>query len=100
MKITEYRKRMKTLSITSLAFSPDGTELLVNIGGEQLYLFDLFENKEANKPKFKFDFYKHLFKQVAFEQNSKTLKETKVNANETFQNDNSENNKNNTNNKK
>lgn len=28
-------------TITNLTFSPDGTELLVNMGGEQIYLYDV-----------------------------------------------------------
>lgn len=28
-------------TITHLTFSPDGTELLVNMGGEQIYLYDI-----------------------------------------------------------
>ncbi len=52
---------MKTLSVTFLTFSPDGKELLVNLGGEQLYLFDLDgKNLEA---KIKFNSYKEMFEQ-------------------------------------
>ena len=63
-KIVEYHKRMKTLSVTFLTFGPDGTELLVNLGGEQLYLYDLNgKNKEAN---IKYDSYKILLNEEAY----------------------------------
>jgi hypothetical protein len=32
---------MKTLSVTHITFSPNGRELMLNLGGEQLYLFDV-----------------------------------------------------------
>lgn len=57
-KILEYRKRMKTLSVTYLTFSPDGKELLVNLGGEQLYLYDL--NGKNPMSSIKYDLYKQL----------------------------------------
>lgn len=57
-RIEEYRRRMKTLSITFLSFNPSGTELLANLGGEQLYLFNLFD--DLSKP-IKYDAYKTLF---------------------------------------
>jgi len=34
----------RLLACTYTAFSPDGTELLVNLGGEQIYLFDFLDN--------------------------------------------------------
>ncbi|XP_077432868.1 WD and tetratricopeptide repeats protein 1 isoform X2 [Vanacampus margaritifer] len=40
-KLVDYNNRLRVLVATYVAFSPDGTELLVNIGGEQVYLFDL-----------------------------------------------------------
>ncbi|XP_054637431.1 WD and tetratricopeptide repeats protein 1 isoform X2 [Dunckerocampus dactyliophorus] len=40
-RLTDYNSRMRVLVATSVTFSPDGTELLVNMGGEQVYLFDL-----------------------------------------------------------
>lgn len=33
-------------TITYLTFSPDGTELLVNMGAEQLYLYNIDNAKE------------------------------------------------------
>nr|XP_057940382.1 WD and tetratricopeptide repeats protein 1 [Doryrhamphus excisus]XP_057940383.1 WD and tetratricopeptide repeats protein 1 [Doryrhamphus excisus] len=41
MRLREYNNRMRVLVATSVTFSPDGNELLVNMGGEQVYLFDL-----------------------------------------------------------
>jgi len=49
---------MRTLSVTFLTFSPDGSELLVNLGGEQLYLFGM---NKADAVKFKYDSYTQLF---------------------------------------
>jgi len=37
----EYQRRMQFLNTTHVAFSPDGNELMVNIGAEQIYLFDI-----------------------------------------------------------
>jgi hypothetical protein len=53
-RVDEYRKRMKNLSITFLTFSPNGKELLVNLGGEQLYLYDLSTQSSTNNNNFKF----------------------------------------------
>uniref|UniRef100_A0A8C4QMH6 WD and tetratricopeptide repeats 1 n=1 Tax=Eptatretus burgeri TaxID=7764 RepID=A0A8C4QMH6_EPTBU len=41
-KQSDYQRRFRTLAATYVTFSPDGTELLVNMGGEQIYLFDLY----------------------------------------------------------
>uniref|UniRef100_T1IVI1 WD and tetratricopeptide repeats protein 1 n=1 Tax=Strigamia maritima TaxID=126957 RepID=T1IVI1_STRMM len=41
IKHKDYKKRYRTLASTYLTFSPDGGELLVNLGGEQIYLFDV-----------------------------------------------------------
>jgi WD and tetratricopeptide repeat-containing protein 1 len=38
-------KSHKYMTITFLAFSPDGTELLANYGGEQIYLFNMDKAK-------------------------------------------------------
>lgn len=40
-KQSDYRKRYRTLASTYVTFSPTGQELLVNLGGEQIYLFDI-----------------------------------------------------------
>lgn len=56
---------MKTLSITFLTFSPSGDQLLVNLGGEQLYLYDFIphqSDEESSVRSFKFDSYRELFK--------------------------------------
>ncbi|XP_046399120.1 WD and tetratricopeptide repeats protein 1-like [Ischnura elegans] len=47
-KLQDYRKRCRNLAATYLTFGADGNELLVNLGGEQIYLFDI-NNKR--KPK-------------------------------------------------
>uniref|UniRef100_A0A667ZC11 WD and tetratricopeptide repeats 1 n=1 Tax=Myripristis murdjan TaxID=586833 RepID=A0A667ZC11_9TELE len=41
VKVPDYNNRLRVLVATYVTFSPDGTELLVNMGGEQVYLFDL-----------------------------------------------------------
>lgn len=41
LKQTDYRKRYRTLASTYLTFSPNGSELLANLGGEQIYLFSI-----------------------------------------------------------
>ncbi|XP_051158774.1 WD and tetratricopeptide repeats protein 1 [Leptopilina boulardi] len=41
------REHVRSLSTTYLTFSNDGNELLVNMGGEQIYLFDINERKKA-----------------------------------------------------
>uniref|UniRef100_A0A3B3HC58 WD and tetratricopeptide repeats 1 n=1 Tax=Oryzias latipes TaxID=8090 RepID=A0A3B3HC58_ORYLA len=41
VKLLDYNNRLRVLVATYVTFSPDGTELLVNMGGEQVYLFDL-----------------------------------------------------------
>ena len=48
-KQKDYKKRYRTLASTYLTFSPDGTELLVNLGGEQIYLFDVNRQRKAEK---------------------------------------------------
>lgn len=37
----DYHRKYRTLASTYVTFSPDGSELLVNLGGEQVYLFDI-----------------------------------------------------------
>ena len=41
MKQKDFKRRYRPLAATYLTFSPDGNELLVNLGGEQIYLFDI-----------------------------------------------------------
>lgn len=43
------KKRYRAYASTYLSFSPDGTELLTNLGSEQIYLFDVLK---PSKPKF------------------------------------------------
>ncbi|CAN7983925.1 unnamed protein product [Ixodes pacificus] len=40
------RKRFRTLASTYVAFSPDGSELLANLGGEQIYLFNINQPRQ------------------------------------------------------
>lgn len=40
-KVKDGKDDFNNKAITYLAFSPDGTELLVNMGAEQIYLFDI-----------------------------------------------------------
>ncbi|XP_014680234.1 PREDICTED: uncharacterized protein LOC106820210, partial [Priapulus caudatus] len=47
LKQQEYRKRFRTLAATYITFSPDGSELLANLGGEQIYLFDVNRRRAA-----------------------------------------------------
>lgn len=49
-KQQDYKKRYRTLASTYLTFSPDGSELLANLGGEQIYLFDV--NKKLRPRRF------------------------------------------------
>ena len=46
-KQQDYRKCYRALASTYLTFSPAGTELLVNLKGEQIYLFDA---NSSNRP--------------------------------------------------
>ena len=48
-KQQDYRKKFRTLASTYLTFSPDGNELLVNLGGEQIYLFDINRPHQVQK---------------------------------------------------
>ena len=38
VKLPDYNNRLRVLVATYVAFSPNGTELLVNMGGEQVWL--------------------------------------------------------------
>ncbi len=48
-KQPDYRKKYRTLASTFLTFSPDGSELLVNLGGEQIYLFNIYEPRQPER---------------------------------------------------
>ena len=43
-KLDQKSSLTRTLTSTHLCYSPAGTELLVNMGGEHVYLFDKFRN--------------------------------------------------------
>ena len=45
MKENERKRRYRSLVSTYVNFSPGGRELLVNLGGEQVYLFDLYSGR-------------------------------------------------------
>jgi len=47
-RVGEYRRRMKHLALTYLTFNQNGTELLVNLSGEQIYLYDLSTLNASN----------------------------------------------------
>ncbi|CAL8110183.1 unnamed protein product [Orchesella dallaii] len=38
-KIGDYKRKYRSLASTYVSYSPDGKELLVNLGGEQIYIF-------------------------------------------------------------
>lgn len=42
MKLPDYNNRLRVLVATYVTFSPDGTELLVNMGGEQVRRQEIF----------------------------------------------------------
>ncbi|GAB6027757.1 WD and tetratricopeptide repeats [Chamberlinius hualienensis] len=41
MKQSDYKRKYRALAATYLTFSPDGKELLLNLGGEQIYIFNV-----------------------------------------------------------
>ena len=49
-KENDYKKKFRPLASTYVTYSPNGKELLVNLGGEQIYLFDA--HTPRNKPIF------------------------------------------------
>ncbi|KFM60247.1 WD and tetratricopeptide repeats protein 1, partial [Stegodyphus mimosarum] len=46
LKQDDFKKRYRTLTSTYVAFSPDGNELLANLGGEQIYLFNILSKRK------------------------------------------------------
>lgn len=40
-KELDFKRKFRPLAATYVTFSPDGRELLANLGGEQIYLFDV-----------------------------------------------------------
>lgn len=51
-RLSEYKKKHRSLASTYVAFSPDGQELLVNLGGEQIYLFPVNTGIQVNSSRF------------------------------------------------
>lgn len=41
LKQNDFRRRYRSLTATYVTFSPDGKDLLANLGGEQIYLFNI-----------------------------------------------------------
>lgn len=64
---------MKTLSVTFLTFSPLGDQLLVNLGGEQLYLYDFITHDIESAP-ITYDSYRTMFKEEKIEINREKSK--------------------------
>lgn len=63
----EVSNEIKNIGITYLTFSPNGQELLVNYGGEYVYLYDLskqVENAFSNIPKV-MKVYRKFFQDIA-----------------------------------
>ena len=51
-RVQDFHRENRSLHATYVTFSPDGTELLANLGGEQIYLFNMLEqrNKSTENP--------------------------------------------------
>nr|CAD7599282.1 unnamed protein product [Timema genevievae] len=49
VKQQDYKKKYRNLASTYVTFSADGNELLVNLGGEQIYLFDINSKRKTTK---------------------------------------------------
>src|ERR1700710_153365 len=47
VKHQDYKKKYRNLASTYLTFSATGAELLVNLGGEQIYLFDINNRRSS-----------------------------------------------------
>ena len=45
-QITKRMKRYRQYAVTYVTWSLDGRELLVNLGGEQVYLYDLYDHRQ------------------------------------------------------
>jgi hypothetical protein len=48
------KRKYRSLASTFVAFNPEGNELLVNLGGEQIYLFPLTPGMQNTNKKFRF----------------------------------------------
>ncbi|XP_063241067.1 WD and tetratricopeptide repeats protein 1 [Bacillus rossius redtenbacheri] len=49
VKLQDYKKKYRNLASTYVTFSPDGNDLLVNLGGEQIYLFDINSRRKPTR---------------------------------------------------
>ena len=45
-RVKDFHRENRSLHATYVTFSPDGTELLANLGGEQIYLFDMLDQSQ------------------------------------------------------
>lgn len=45
-KLEEYKRRYRSLATTYVTFDPTGRYLLANIGGEHIYLYDIYTPKQ------------------------------------------------------
>ncbi|XP_067945862.1 WD and tetratricopeptide repeats protein 1-like isoform X2 [Watersipora subatra] len=46
-RVADYSRRFRMLTATYVTFSPDGRDLLVNLGGEQIYLYDVNNKRKS-----------------------------------------------------
>lgn len=46
LKLNDFKKRYRTLTSTYVTFSPDGKDMLANLGGEQIYLFNIVSRRK------------------------------------------------------
>lgn len=46
VKLSDFRRRYRSLTATYVTFSPDGKDLLANLGGEQIYLFNVMSRRK------------------------------------------------------
>lgn len=45
-KLSDFKRRYRSLTATYVSFSPDGKDLLANLGGEQIYLFNVSSRRK------------------------------------------------------
>jgi len=45
-RVKQFHRENRSLHATYVTFSPDGSELLANLGGEQIYLFDMLDQSQ------------------------------------------------------
>lgn len=46
LKLNDFKRRYRSLTATYVTFSPDGKDLLANLGGEQIYLFNVISRRK------------------------------------------------------